>query len=293
MVMNNQLGIHMFVFTAQRTAEEITAAAKEATAAGYSLLEIPMLSPEAVDPGLREVFTSLGVTPVCSLGLDASTDIAGRDPQAAAQGEALLDRALDRAHELGAPLLTGVLYGQLGRQGEPVTAAGRANSQRVLERLAARAADRGMSIGLEPVNRYESNLLNSTEQTLEFMDAIEAPNIVLHLDSFHMNIEDPGFREPIVTAGERLGYVHVDESHRGYLGTGTIEFSSFFAALAEARYDGPITFEGFSPAVLHGRLGVALGLWRELWTDAGDLARHAHDFIAEHLAVAGNDRQHQ
>lgn len=288
---DNELGIHLFVFTAQRGSEDITAAAGRAAAAGYSILEIPMLRPEAVDPALRGVFEELAMTPICSLGLDSTTDIAGVDGEAAARGEETLMRAVARAHELGAPLVTGVVYGQLGGSLETPTAAGRLNSQRVLARVAERARDVDVKIGLEPVNRYESNLLNSTEQALRFMDEIGADNLVLHLDSFHMNIEEPGLRAPIVAAGERLGYVHIDESHRGYLGTGTIDFPALFGALAEVQYRGAITFEAFTPAVLEGRLGAALALWRELWTDADDLARHAHEFIREQLALASRAAQ--
>jgi D-psicose/D-tagatose/L-ribulose 3-epimerase len=282
----NELGIHMFVFTAQRTREEIANAAAHAAAAGYAILEVPLLKPDAVDPTLKAVFEELGITPIGSIGLDPSTDIASADPDTIRRGETLLLRALERAHDLGAPLLTGVVYGLLGHHTEPPTREGRANAQRVLSRVAEAAAARGMNIGLEPVNRYESNLLNTAEQALVFMDEIGADNLVLHLDVYHMNIEEPGYRQPVLAAGGRLGYVHIDESHRGYLGTGTIDFPGFFAALAEIDYAGPITFEGFSPAVLDGRLGVALALWRELWNDSDDLARHAHRFISEHLEAA-------
>lgn len=84
-------------------------------------------------------------------------------------------------------------------------------------------------------------------------------------------------------AGDRLGYVHVGESHRGYLGSGPIDFPQFFAALRDSGYAGPVTFESFSSAVVHPELSNTLAVWRNLWDDGEDLARHAHGFMAEHL----------
>ena len=77
--------------------------------------------------------------------------------------------------------------------------------------------------------------------------------------------------------------MHVGESHRGYLGTGTIDFPEFFSALRTSGYQGPVTFESFSSAVVHPELSNTLAVWRNLWSDGADLAQHAYDFMAGHL----------
>jgi D-psicose/D-tagatose/L-ribulose 3-epimerase len=92
--------------------------------------------------------------------------------------------------------------------------------------------------------------------------------------------------KPVLLCGKRLGYVHVGESHRGYLGTGTIDFESFFKALAQIDYQGVVTFESFSSTVVSEELSNALAVWRNLWGDGMDLAVHARQFMANGLRAA-------
>jgi D-psicose/D-tagatose/L-ribulose 3-epimerase len=153
-----------------------------------------------------------------------------------------------------------------------------------LRRLARAAADHGVTVGLEPVNRYESNAINTVAGALAVIDEVGEPNVVVHLDVYHANIEERDFVAPVVEAGDRLGYVHIGESHRGYLGTGNVDFRSLFAAVRDSGYAGPVTFESFSSAVVHPSLSNVLGVWRNLWEDSRDLAAHAHAFMAEGLA---------
>jgi len=144
----------------------------------------------------------------------------------------------------------------------------------------------GITLGLETVNRYESNLLNTAAQTLELIEAIGEDNVVVHLDTYHMNIEEVDVRSPVLAWGDRLGYMHVGESHRGYLGTGTIDFPTLFEALAEIDYQGTITFESFSSTVVAPNLSTMLAIWRNLWSDGMDLACHARQFIDQGLKTS-------
>lgn len=105
----------------------------------------------------------------------------------------------------------------------------------------------------------------------------------IHLDSYHMNIEENGFASPVREVGDRLGYVHIGENRRGYLGSGHIDFDAFFDALGEIGYAGPITFESFSSALVMPGLSADLAIWRNLWDDQVDLARHAHTFMRNQL----------
>jgi D-psicose/D-tagatose/L-ribulose 3-epimerase len=94
-----------------------------------------------------------------------------------------------------------------------------------------------------------------------------------------MNIEEADFTTPVMMCGNQLGYVHVGENHRGYLGTGTVNFSAFFRALAAINYSGTVTFESFSSAVTAPGLSSTLAIWRNTWTNSMDLAQHAREFI--------------
>jgi D-psicose/D-tagatose/L-ribulose 3-epimerase len=167
----------------------------------------------------------------------------------------------------------------------PASASGRASSVDAIRSLAARASSLGVRLSLEVVNRYETNLINTGRQALEYLKEVDRPDVSVHLDTYHMNIEESDLFQPILDAGDRLGYVHIGESHRGYLGTGSVDFGSAFRALDRISYDGPIVFESFSSAVVSPTLSNTLGIWRNLWSDGDDLAAHANRFIRDQLAA--------
>jgi D-psicose/D-tagatose/L-ribulose 3-epimerase len=276
----NKIGIHALVWVGGWSEAECRKAIESSRATGYDLIEIPTLDPSTIDVKLtRRVLDEVGLDAGCSLGLSLDTDISSSDPDVVARGEHLLHDALAVTRDLGGEYLGGVLSSALGRYTQPPSIQGRANCVRVLHKLAERAAASGIVLGLEVVNRYESNLLNTAQQALELIDEIGADNLKVHLDSYHMNIEEANFTTPILACGDRLGYVHVGESHRGYPGTGTVDFPAFFSALAAINYQGTITFESFSSAVVAPGLSTTLAIWRNLWSDSADLARRAREFI--------------
>ncbi len=285
----NKLGIHALVWTGGWSEAESERAIAATAELGFDLIEIPLLDPAKVDPPrTRRQLEAHGIAAATSLGLNFAADISSADPEVAARGEALLNDALAVTGEIGADYMGGVIYSALGKYPGPATEEGRRHCVRALARLAGRAKEIGVTLGLEPVNRYESNLINTGEQALEVIAATGADNIVVHLDSYHMNIEEGDLARAVETCARKLGYVHIGESHRGYLGSGTIDFPTLFGALARIGYAGPITFESFSSAVVDPNLSNVLAVWRNLWDDGEDLARHAKRFIETELEAARN-----
>lgn len=280
----NRLGLHALVWVGGWRPDERRTAIESTKEAGYDLIEIPVLDPSAIDVAdTARVLESVGLEATCSLGLGFDTDISSDDPEVVARGVRLLDDALAVARDLGSPYLCGVISAALGKYDRPPTALGWEHCATSLRRLAERAAASDITLGIEVVNRYDSNLINTADQALRMIDDIGERNVVVHLDTYQMNIEEEDFRKPVLAAGDRLGYVHISESHRGYLGTGTVDFDTFFASLRELGYAGPIVFESFSAAVVSPALSHTLGIWREHWRDGMDLARHARTFMRERL----------
>lgn len=285
----NKVGIHALVWVGGWSEAESRKAIECSKATGYDLIEIPALDPSTIDvKQTQKILDETGLGAGCSLGLSLDTDISSADPAIVARGERLLFDALAVTRDLGGEYLGGVIYGALGRYTQPPSMQGRANCIGVLRKLAERAATSGITLGLEVVNRYENNMLNTAQQALALIDEIGANNVKVHLDSYHMNIEEANFADPILECGERLGYVHVGESHRGYPGTGTVNFPAFFSALATLNYQGTITFESFSSAVVAPGLSTTLAIWRNLWSDSMDLAHSARKFIDTGMNRARN-----
>jgi D-psicose/D-tagatose/L-ribulose 3-epimerase len=292
-VTSSLIGVHGLVFTGDFDEEGIRTTVGRAREAGFDLVEFPLMDPGSFDAAVaRSALEAEDMRVTASLGLPQEADISSDDPGVVAAGVRLLDTALDRAAEMGATHLCGVLYGSMRKHMAPITAGGRASSAAAIADLADRAAGLGVALGLEVVNRYESNLLNTGRQASVFLGEVGRENVSIHLDTYHMNIEESGLWSPFLDAADELGYVHIGESHRGYLGTGSVDFDSTFRALDWIDYSGPIVFESFSSAVVSPTLSTTLGIWRNLWNDSADLAAHANRFIRDHLAAVATIALH-
>lgn len=284
---NNKLGCHALVWVGGWSNEECESAISRTKAAGYDLIEMVALDPTKLDTAFtRDILQKHGIEGTCSLGLGDSNDINSEDMAKVKKGEETLLGALKFVEGVGGKFLGGVIHSALRKYSVETTPKARANSVSVIKQIAKEAQKSGITIALEPVNRYETNLLNTAQQTVDFINEVGEPNVMVHLDVYHCNIEEDGYRNPILACGDRLGYVHIGESHRGYLGTGTIDFAKFFDALAEVDYGGYITFESFSSAVVDPKLSMMLGIWRNLWSDSMDLAVKAREFMQNSISEA-------
>jgi D-psicose/D-tagatose/L-ribulose 3-epimerase len=272
------------VFTGEFDTAGIEQSAKRAAQAGFDLIEYPLMDPFSFDAAAaRRAVEGEGLQVTASLGLPVDADVSSEDPAIVAAGAALLDAALEKTAEMGGTHLCGVIYGAMRKHMAPCSEAGRANSAAAIADLSRKAEGVGVRLALEVVNRYETNLLNTGRQALAYLDEVGHGWAGVHLDTYHMNIEESDLFQPFLDVGDRLGYVHIGESHRGYLGTGSVDFASTFRALARLGYDGPITFESFSSAVVSATLSNTLGIWRNLWSDGDDLAAHANRYIRDQI----------
>jgi D-psicose/D-tagatose/L-ribulose 3-epimerase len=288
-----QIGAHALVFTGIFDRVGLEKAISSTKTAGFDLIEIPLMNTETFDKKLAaRLLQEYDLSVSASLGLNDSTDLTSSDPAVVRAGEQLLTECLNILHVMGGAQLCGVIYSAMKKYMEPVSAEGRASSAAAIRRLGTLAADLGIHLSLEVVNRYETNLMNTGREALKFLDEIDNPNVSVHLDTYHMNIEESDMFSPVLDVAERLGYVHVGESHRGYLGSGTVDFGSFFRGLARVNYDGPIVFESFSSAVVNADLSRTLGIWRNLWQDSDDLAAHANSFIRGQLRAVSTISLH-
>ncbi|KAE8763867.1 sugar phosphate isomerase/epimerase family protein [Georgenia thermotolerans] len=281
-----RFGIHSMVWVGDWSPEHARRAISASAEAGYDLIELAAIDPGSFDVEMTaKLLAEYGIQASASLGLDAATDVSSEDRDVVAAGRRRLREALALVRDTGGTMLCGVIYCALRKFEAPATERGVANSQETIAALADEAAASGIRIGLECCNRYETNILNTAEQALAYIAALDRPNVVAHLDTYHMNIEEPDLREPVLRAAAagRLGYVHVGESHRGAPGTGTVPWEEFFGALRECGYDGTVTFESFSSEVVHPSFSNTLAIWRNLWSDNDKLARDALAFMRAHL----------
>jgi D-psicose/D-tagatose/L-ribulose 3-epimerase len=253
-----RFGMHSSLWTACWIPATVEKLVPEAARHGLSVIEIALLAPETIDVGhSRAILAEHGIAPTCSLGLPKNVTA----PLHPNKAEAFLMRALEVAHALGSTTLSGVTYATIGyTSGKPPTEQEYANIAKALTPVARRAADLGMTLGLEPCNRYETHLLNTAEQAVRLIERIGEPNVMIHLDTYHMNIEEKGFAHGIRSAGKHLRYIHLSESDRGVPGTGTVDWDATFKALAKRGFSGDMVIESF--VTLPPEIARALSVWR-------------------------------
>ena len=266
---------------------------REARAAGLSFMELLVPEPGELDAAAtREVLAEAGLGIVLAARVNLSRDISSANPEARAAGEKYLRYCVDAARELGAKIVGGPLYGA------PLVFAGRAPApvdederERRVERTVASlrgaptyATEHGVRLALEPLNRFETDMVNTTRHGIAIVEAVGSRALGLLLDTFHMNMEDPDLGDAIRAAGRRLYHFQANENHRGFVGTGHIDWLRVVQALTEIGYDGPITLEPFRRA--DERPGVPLAQWRPPTTDENPALAASVKYLKARFAKA-------
>ncbi len=251
-------GVHTAMWAMEWNREAAEFAIPEAVKQEIDFLEITMLDPEGVDAEhTRSLLERHQVECVCSLGLPLDK-LPTNNPEGALD---FLRMALDKSHAIGAKAMSGVLYGAIGqRTGVAPTEAEKDATARVVQEAAAYAESLGMDYGLEAVNRYENHILNTAEQAGEMVERVGASNVFVHLDTYHMNIEEKGIANGILRAREHLKYIHLSASDRGTPGADTVAWDEVFAALAAIGFKGGMAMESF--ITVPPQIASALSVWR-------------------------------
>ncbi|MDA8049527.1 MAG: sugar phosphate isomerase/epimerase [Rhodospirillales bacterium] len=252
-------------------------------ASGMDFCELLVPEPDEFDPeAARTVANAAGLFLLFAVRVNASRDLSSPDPAVHAAAIAYLCAAVDVASAAGARIVGGPLYGSplvfAGRApmpiGEPERAARIARVTEGLRVAGAYAAERGVTLAIEPLNRFETDFCNLAAQAAELARAVASAAVGVMLDTFHMNMEEDDLPAAIRAVGSALVHFQANENHRGFLGTGHIDWAAIARALAAIGYAGPITLEPFRRR--DRRLSAPLAQWRppEVDEDA-DLAASA------------------
>jgi D-psicose/D-tagatose/L-ribulose 3-epimerase len=237
--------------------------------AGCDFVELLVPEPGELDLAeTKSVLKDNGLGVELAARVNLSRDLASADPAAAKAGVAYLESCVDVAAALGARIVGGPLYGAplvfAGRAPAPVAEDER--KRRVeqivkgLKQAGARAADKGVVLGIEPLNRFETDIANTTGHALALAEMVGSRSVGVMLDTFHMNMEDPDIAAAIRRAGKRMVHFQANENHRGFVGSGHIDWQAVAKAIHDIGYTGPITLEPFRRN--DERPGVPLAQWR-------------------------------
>lgn len=275
------IGVNMLLWATCVTNEH-RAALEAIRASGADGVEIPIMEgrPSAYrelgggldDLGLKRTASMAFVTPEVN---PVSDDPARR--RAAADN---LRWLIECAHALGAPVICGPMFQTIGLfTGDGPTEAELARAAEVLRSVAGEARDAGVTLAMEPLNRFEAYVLNTLADAASLTDRVGHPNVGVLFDTFHANIEEKDPVGAIRTHGRVIRHVHCSANDRGIPGQDHVDWLGTFKALHDVGYDGWLVIEAFGRA-LPG-LAAATKIWRDLFDDALNVARQGIPFVRE------------
>ena len=276
-----KFGANTFIWASPfSTASDLWVVDKVA-ALGFDVIEVAFEDPALIDlDALAERAAAVGLGVLVCGAYGPGRNLVSDDPAERAATAAYVRALIDAAARLGSPVVSGPAYGAVGK----TPAADPAARQRQrdlaaaeLRPLADYAGERGVRLALEPLNRFETDLINVVEQGLALCEAVGSPHIGLHLDTFHMHLEERDSGAAIRAAGDRLFHFHACENDRGIPGRGQVEWGGVADALADAGYDGPVVIESFTPEVKS--IARAVCIWRDLAASQDELAGEGLAFL--------------
>jgi D-psicose/D-tagatose/L-ribulose 3-epimerase len=261
-----------------RWTDEIAPILRTVADLGFDGVEISLLGmTEEKAAALSRLLRDHGLSVTCSDGLSRAADITSEDAEVRAAGVAHLRWAIRTVAAMGGTGLAGVVYAPWGVFDPDRKAARRARSAEALALIDGDLGDHGVRLGIEAINRFETDLVNTAHEAVTLARATGSDRIGVLLDSFHLNIEEKDIVAAIATAGDRLFHFHVSDNDRGVPGSGHVPWHAVREGLAAAGYDGWIVAEMFvrtgTPA------GNDLNIWRDIEPDATAAAAAALAFM--------------
>ncbi len=281
-MMKNALGIHYGSFVSNWLEDQHDLIAK-VKSLGFDMLEFgaPWLACQS-DSSIAEfkkIAEGEGIQTALSLGLSTAQDISSTDPEIRNTGLEFLTGLARAMSKAGVKVCSGIVHGSWnGKIADYSEKAERWDiSVKTMKEACKVFESEGVSFNVEVVNRFENFLINDCAEGLKYLDEVGSPALGIHLDTFHMNIEEDSFSGAIAKAGKRMGHFHIGENNRKFPGLGNLPWKEIFAALEAADYQNAIVMEPFvRPG---GEVGSAVSLFRDIM----DMS-HYEDSIKQSVA---------
>jgi len=267
---------HLNVVAPDASPASLPGALAAIAAAGYTRVVLPPLDPGATDAaGLRAAFADQGLRPITIAGQTPGADVSSADADVRAAGAAALRAQVDLTVALGSDQMNGVPYGLFGPASGPVSAAAFDRAAHEVGAVADHAHERGVTMTFEVLNRYETAAINTAAQAMAFIEASGSAHLRIHLDTFHMAVEEADMAAAVRLALPKLAYLELGQSGRGALATGSVDIAGIVRTALAAGYTGRWGVEAFSRTVLAAGAADMLAIWRAPYDRGAELATDA------------------
>jgi D-psicose/D-tagatose/L-ribulose 3-epimerase len=277
-----RFGLNSFLYCSAFTDSEF-AVLENFRRCGAEVAELAIVDPSSVKPTkLRAALTEVGLErPVVCGAFGAGRDLRGVDSQRTSTVDYISD-LIDLASQLDARVVCGPMYSETGRANAYSDVEREQQLMQIseaLKPLCEKAEAQDVFLAIEPLNRFETDCINTIEQALDLINRVGSPALKIHIDTFHMNIEEKDSAAAIRHAGRHIGHVHASASHRGLLGQDQVDWPAILGALDEIDYNGDIVIESFSKD--NDVLAKATSIWRTLYESPDQLAIEGLAFLQE------------
>ncbi len=279
----SKVGAHLLIWTS-RLSEDTIEIFHKIKEIGFDGVEIPLVNPMEIEfklvEKMKKELEKINLECTCCGGLGKGENLIDEDQSIRERGKNYLKRFIDICSDFGSYTLCGVLYGTY----EMSKGRGRTKEEWDLavgsiRRIADYAKDKKITLCLEAINRYETYFLNTADDGVRLVKDIGKDNVKLHLDTYHMNIEEKNFYTSIVKSRGYLRYMHCSENDRGIPGTGHVNWNEVFKGLSEINYNGWLVIESFYGPMKE--IPIASSVWRKLAEDPDEIAIQGLRFIRE------------
>lgn len=265
MSLNVQYGVSTWLWASPFTTETIALFPK-IKKMGYDAVEIPVEYPEKIDgKKVMDALQANGLAPVVCGAFGPSRDLTHDDPAVHEVCFKYITQCFDLCNELNAKFLAGPMYSAVGKARMVPPQQKKMEWDRAVKniyKVCKLAGERGLEIALEPLNRFESDLINTAEDVMRLINDVNHPAAKVLLDGFHMAIEERDLEQAITSVGNKLIHVQVSENYRGTPGTGQTPWDSFKKGLRNINYQGVVSIESFTPDIKE--LAGAVCIWKNL-----------------------------
>ncbi|MBI5722990.1 MAG: sugar phosphate isomerase/epimerase [Planctomycetes bacterium] len=256
---------------------------------GFDGVEIPIFAPDKLDVDrIRRHADSAGLELTASGAMPGGSRFYGSQPGPRAAAEKYLRRAIRAAADLGIRVFCGPLFKPVGDCDQSLPPAEqRSQTVKVITPLVHEAGEAGVVLAFEPLNRFETDFLNTVADGVAFCRAIKHPSAGLLLDTFHMHIEEKDSASAVLSAARagRLAHFHVSENDRGQAGTGQVHWQAVAQAVKKGKYDGWVVLESFSQT--NQAIRTAVSCWRPFYSSPRQFMSGGLAFVRRLFGRAG------
>lgn len=258
-----KFGVSTWLWTSPFTTET-TSLFPKIKEMGYDVVEIPVEDPGLIDvKKVKAALEANNLTATICGAFGPNRDLTHDNPDYQEACLSYIASCLEICRQLGAGFFAGPMYSAVGKARLVAAEQRKLEWDRAvinLRKVCNMAEDRGLEIAIEPLNRFESDLINTAEDVMRLIDDISHPAAKVLLDGFHMNIEEADIEKAIRLVGNKLIHLQVSENYRGTPGTGQTRWDAYYHSLASIQYQGVVSIESFAPGI--SELANAVSMWR-------------------------------